>query len=114
VTHAATCIESPNYPNEYNDLDLCEVFVTAATNVTMTIRSFRTELGYDYLELGSGLPRFSGTDPYGLEGAMVHPGSVIRFTSNERATRLGFEVCGAWESRSHERTALSKTDWADS
>jgi hypothetical protein len=107
VTSSATCIQSPNYPNEYNDLDLCEISVAAASNVTITVTSFRTETGYDYLDLGSGLSRFSGTEPFGLEGAMVHPGSIIKFTSNERATRLGFEICGAPPSTARYNHAYS-------
>ena len=89
------CLRSPNYPGNYDFYDECKAAVTPSQNIILSVTAFDTEPGYDYLDLGNGgVSRFSGSNPIGLQGAIVPGGRIITFTSDNLQTRSGFEICG--------------------
>jgi hypothetical protein len=88
------CLRSPNYPANYDFYDACKAAVTPSQNIILSVTAFDTEPGYDYLDLGNGQSRFSGSNPIGLQGAVVPAGGIITFTSDNLHTRTGFEICG--------------------
>ena len=91
VADDATCFRSPNYPSYYDNNGACTITVAAHEQVTLSVTSFSTEAGYDFLTVAG--VQYSGTS--GPAGVEVAAGATIAFTSDGSVTGSGFEVCGA-------------------
>ncbi|KAK3264736.1 hypothetical protein CYMTET_26540, partial [Cymbomonas tetramitiformis] len=82
-----TCMQSPNYPANYNTDDNCEVSVDGEGFLYSL--SFHTEASYDIFFVGS--TPYSGDE--GPNGHEVDSSVALRFTSDYSITKSGFEVC---------------------
>eukprot|EP00854_Cymbomonas_tetramitiformis_P016904 gene16904-20087_t len=78
---------SPNYPDDYNYYDDCEVSVSGEG--ILSVQSFSTEASYDVFYVDS--------DPYdgvnGPENVHVDSDTILRFTSDSSVQYSGFEIC---------------------
>ncbi|KAK3267082.1 hypothetical protein CYMTET_24338 [Cymbomonas tetramitiformis] len=81
------CLMSPNYPDDYNYYDDCEVSVSGEG--ILSVQSFSTEASYDVFYVDS--------DPYdgvnGPENVHVDSDTILRFTSDSSVQYSGFEIC---------------------
>ncbi|KAK3265499.1 hypothetical protein CYMTET_25821 [Cymbomonas tetramitiformis] len=82
-----TCLQSPNYPENYNNRDKCEVSIDGEG--VLHSLSFHVEERYDFFYVGS--TPYDGRE--GPNGQEVDSSVVLRFTSDEGDVRSGFEVC---------------------
>ncbi|KAK3252275.1 hypothetical protein CYMTET_38418 [Cymbomonas tetramitiformis] len=82
-----TCLQSPNYPADYNNDDSCEVSVDGE-GVLYSL-SFQTEENYDFFYVGS--TQYSGQE--GPNGHEVNSSVVLHFISDSSVMMSGFEVC---------------------
>ncbi|KAK3286714.1 hypothetical protein CYMTET_5744 [Cymbomonas tetramitiformis] len=82
-----TCLQSPNYPADYNTNDNCEVSIDGEG--VLHSLSFDTEQNYDNFFVGSTIY----TGPEGPNGHEVNSSVVLRFSSDSSITKSGFEVC---------------------
>jgi len=79
------CMRSLNHPSNYGYDESCEIILYG--DVSISVESFNTEQGYDYLTLGE--TRYSGTTapPSG-----VYSG-VITWTTDQSGYRSGWKLC---------------------
>jgi hypothetical protein len=91
-----SCFRSPNYPNNYGNLETCEIRVHGNGGARAT--DFHTEVGnYDYLTLSEFTTRFAGTGghlgPQGV-GIPVLDGQTFAWRTDSSNVESGFEICG--------------------
>ena len=83
------CFYSPNFPNNYDSNDICNM--TVLQGAKLEVQSFSTELNYDFLYING--EAYSGSD--GPDGVRVRAGDVIRFTSDDNTVKSGFQICAS-------------------
>ena len=90
------CILSPNYPEDYENDQECEINYLSAEAGIFTVDAFDLEPDYDhacdYDSLAIGLTKFCGDDATGILGALDASNNMI-FKSDESVTREGFKIC---------------------
>ena len=93
------CITSPNFPNNYDDLDACTIVVASNWTGVLEVSAFSTDFGGDFLYVNnqSYNNEFYGT--WGLSGLI--PSGEIRWSSDAGWTSSGWKLCqGQGEVRS--------------
>lgn len=81
------CLESPNFPSDYNISDTCQVSVTEPGFIRS--KHFETESNHDLLSVGT--EKFSGsTGPVNL---FVKPTDSIKWSSDSSTPAGGWKVC---------------------
>lgn len=79
------CIESPNYPNPYDNLQSCTIVASRATH--LAVEAFDVEFSWDTLTV-NGIPYSGTTGPAGVVAT-----GVIEWASDYSVTRGGWRVC---------------------
>ncbi|XP_070564554.1 cubilin-like [Ptychodera flava] len=95
-------VESPNYPNDYDNDLLCEwTFETeGGKRIRVDVLDFKTEKRYDYLDFGDGLDLYDGDSKFrrldGNEKAHVFTTVTnelwMKFVTDHRKTYRGFSI----------------------
>ena len=102
VTIPGSTITSPNYPNNYDNSENCQLMIRFATNaiVSLTFEEFNTESCCDYLYLHEGSSisspmigsKLSGTSPARTKINSTGNTINLRFYSDGSVTRTGFKI----------------------
>jgi len=79
------CVQSLNHPSNYSNDDFCEIKLYG--DVPISVESFNTEQGYDYLTIGE--TRYSGTraPPSGVYNG------VITWSTDQSVSTSGWQLC---------------------
>jgi len=85
-TQEGNCIQSNGHPGNYGNNQACTI---DANNVAFTVDAFRTESGYDFLNVG-GVDYSGSTGP--ANGAYS---GAISWTSDYSVTNSGWKLCKA-------------------
>lgn len=87
------CVQSPNYPKVYSNLQGCEIDVdpSAWQGKALGVSDFNVELNYDTLKVNNN--QYSGNDIVagGLNG--VTPSQAITWSSDRSETEKGWKIC---------------------
>lgn len=89
------CIQSPNYPSDYDINDACNFTVCNNNPPPMDVQGFNTESGFDYLYVdvnGVSVPYHGTTGP---NDVTPDAGGTIFWTSDYSVTRSGWKICPA-------------------
>ncbi|CAK0889422.1 unnamed protein product [Prorocentrum cordatum] len=84
-----SCVESHNFPQNYNNNQGCILEISAEFSAPIIVESFNTEASFDYLTVNGQL--YSGSaGPSGIT-----PTSSISWTSDHTITQSGWRLCAA-------------------
>ena len=83
------CVNSQNYPSDYNERDACTITITGTASLSAT--SFETESCCDYLTISPNAHQYGGD--YGPSGVHVSSGTTVEWHADSSATRSGWELC---------------------
>ena len=84
------CVQSPNYPNDYNDDDHCTITISAEASLSAT--HFDTESSsYDYIKIGHNSHRYGGSN--GPMNVHVTSQTTVTWTTDSSGTRSGWQLC---------------------
>ncbi|CAK0869735.1 unnamed protein product [Prorocentrum cordatum] len=82
-----SCVESPNYPQNYGSSQACTLEVNLALAAPIQVESFDVESYFDYL-LVNGKRYYGTSGPTG-----VTPLSSVTWSSDHEGTRSGWRLC---------------------
>ena len=92
-------INTPNYPNNYDNNNLCTWLISSSHRVKLVFTSFAVESGWDFLYVYDGTSNSSsliGTyDGHNLVGHVVRSSGknlFLKFTSDYIVTHRGFVI----------------------
>ncbi|CAK0869737.1 unnamed protein product [Prorocentrum cordatum] len=82
-----SCVESPNYPQDYGVDQECTVEIDLGSAAPILVESFNTESFFDYL-IVNGVEYSGGIGPSGIT-----PSTSIVWSSDFTATQSGWRLC---------------------
>mmetsp|Transcript_41619 Transcript_41619/g.89349 ORF Transcript_41619/g.89349 Transcript_41619/m.89349 type:complete len:674 (-) Transcript_41619:54-2075(-) len=92
-TEEPECITSPNFPENYDDSNFCQMGLAGSSGKYLEVTDFATESCCDYLSVQSDSSWFAGDDPGVLHGWYLTPTSHLYWTSDTSMTYRGWRIC---------------------
>ena len=87
TVNANNCIQSPNYPSNYNNSEDCQVDLLS--NAILQVQAFNTEFLSDKLTV-AGMDYCGNSGP---NNVMVFGGDTIRWHTDHALVQPGWEIC---------------------